>query len=925
MKRKIAILIILTAAALSQPGCNASFGRFFHTDPLSPSVPNPVISFPETGTDTLTLGFDPAGDAADLPAALSYRVIYAMTDSVSTVSDCENLPKEVHSTGWQQYPESKTISLSPLMPSTAYYVNVIVKNTKGHFSLYRTAVQNTLTADSPTVSNRALTVPSITTSSAEVSFAAATDLGSLSYMLIYSTADNVGSVTDYTQLPSGVKSTAWQNYTSPVTLSSLMVNTAYYVNVIVKNDKGAFSLYDPASFTTDDANPPAVSNPLITVSNITAGTATLSFAEASDSGTLSYMVVYSTSDDVGSISNYTLLPDDAKSTVWQSYPSPASIAGLSAGTAYFVNVIVKNDKGAFSLYDSASFTTMQGPSVPENLLTLSVAADSVTVSFNKAHNESGSDDDLRYLVIYSPNDNLSSISDYSTLPTGAASSGDWQSYPSPAAVTGLSIDTKYWFNVLVRNAYGFSSYAAGSATPTDLIPPSASNTAVTAAQGSTPQTQITLKFTTGTDNVTAQGAVEYKAVLSSIKSIDQVDYANTLPSANIVQDWTAYGNTAATEITVTASGLSPYTTYYFNVLARDGHGNMSLYTCSSCATASNGTDTQSPTVSAAALSAAAGSSAGTASLSWTKAADEYKSGDVTYTSDQTLLEYRVVATTTPVTAVSETVFAAADVLTDTAGDGWTADISSLADIPVADYITTYFMVAVRDEQKNVSYYDFTSYTPSVQRDTLECYYPLNTDRTDTTGKTTTTLTGSASYSADAAFGSGSYSCSGNYLDIANTTGMQKITDNFTISLWMKTTWTDNSGTAWQEIISKGGIRGFKIQRNNQTGKLSFYITHDFNSTLKSHMTSTSLVGDGKWHHIACSFSSTGSISMYIDGAIQNGDTEYHGSGVYIDGTDSSLTRLGGNTAYSEAYTGLLNEVRIYSKVLSADEIKALGR
>ena len=65
--------------------------------------------------------------------------------------------------------------------------------------------------------------------------------------------------------------------------------------------------------------------------------------------------------------------------------------------------------------------------------------------------------------------------------------------------------------------------------------------------------------------------------------------------------------------------------------------------------------------------------------------------------------------------------------------------------------------------------------------------------------------------------------------------------------------------------------------------------------------------------------------MYIDGVSQNGDTEHHASTVYIDGTDSSLTRLGGNTAYAEAYTGLLDEVRIYSKVLSADEIKALGR
>ena len=169
-----------------------------------------------------------------------------------------------------------------------------------------------------------------------------------------------------------------------------------------------------------------------------------------------------------------------------------------------------------------------------------------------------------------------------------------------------------------------------------------------------------------------------------------------------------------------------------------------------------------------------------------------------------------------------------------------------------------------------------------------------------------------------------------------STALQSLTSKFTISLWIKVSSFTNS---YEEIISRGGVRGYKIQRYGATNKLLFLITHDWNSTAQSRVVSSSEVADGKWHHVVCAYQPGGStaddrIFMYIDGSRQtsafglNNDDSWSNtsySTVCFTST-SDKVQLGENTAHTaEKYPGLLDEVRIYSKVLSADEIKALGR
>ncbi|MDO8474138.1 MAG: fibronectin type III domain-containing protein [bacterium] len=90
-------------------------------------------------------------------------------------------------------------------------------------------------------------------------------------------------------------------------------------------------------------------------------------------------------------------------------------------------------------------------------------------------------------------------------------------------------------------------------------------------------TTLTLNWTKATDNVTAQASIVYRVDLSTSNNIGTV--ANAEANGTPIQAYTADINT------FNVTGLSPGTTYYFNVIAKDGAGNKAVYTTKSEATA----------------------------------------------------------------------------------------------------------------------------------------------------------------------------------------------------------------------------------------------------------------------------------------------------------------------------------------------------
>ena len=80
--------------------------------------------------------------------------------------------------------------------------------------------------------------------------------------------------------------------------------------------------------------------------------------------------------------------------------------------------------------------------------------------------------------------------------------------------------------------------------------------------------------------------------------------------------------------------------------------------------------------------------------------------------------------------------------------------------------------------------------------------------------------------------------------------------------------------------------------------------------------STSSVTDGNWHFIALTYE-TGQAQLYVDGALK-----VTRSGTYATMLTGTID-IGGTIVPSIPYAGLIDEVAIFNRALSANEIGAI--
>lgn len=141
--------------------------------------------------------------------------------------------------------------------------------------------------------------------------------------------------------------------------------------------------------------------------------------------------------------------------------------------------------------------------------------------------------------------------------------------------------------------------------------------------------------------------------------------------------------------------------------------------------------------------------------------------------------------------------------------------------------------------------------------------------------------------------------------------------NFTISFWTKFA---NSGN-YQNFVSKGSgsvsnsgdhTVGFVIGYNVVAHQFGSFVADGTNiSTLTIAYTPDSL-----WHHIAVVYSRAGSQTMYLDGK-PIGSIAMSSIGSV---TSPAAFNIGKNNGGPDFLNGLIDEVRVYNRALSASEI-----
>lgn len=210
--------------------------------------------------------------------------------------------------------------------------------------------------------------------------------------------------------------------------------------------------------------------------------------------------------------------------------------------------------------------------------------------------------------------------------------------------------------------------------------------------------------------------------------------------------------------------------------------------------------------------------------------------------------------------------------------------------------------------------------PNIVRNGLVAYfdaangksYPTTgTVWTDLTkGKNNQTLTGSPVYSSSNGGiitfnGTTAYTIGARPTSLVN--GGQ-----ISISLWAKWTTVGTTTSTIQALVDNNHAlsQGFVIQdRPDLSKKLTFFIGRNSNG-----LQSTGIVGDGLWHHIACT-NDTSISNLYIDGIFNNSLSEV--GGLINLQTNVSIGKYQGGTRY---LNGSVANVLFYNRALTAAEV-----
>ena len=150
---------------------------------------------------------------------------------------------------------------------------------------------------------------------------------------------------------------------------------------------------------------------------------------------------------------------------------------------------------------------------------------------------------------------------------------------------------------------------------------------------------------------------------------------------------------------------------------------------------------------------------------------------------------------------------------------------------------------------------------------------------------------------------------------------RSITDDFTISLWIKTTdnaawsgaqWWNGKGLVDGEIGGGGADFGTALV----DGKFVLGVGSTGGDTT---VASSANINDGAWHHVAATRDNTsGAMKVYVDG-VQSGA----GTGPTGSRTWPTTLRIGALRPGSNYFTGTLDDIRLYDRALGPGEVLGL--
>ena len=318
-------------------------------------------------------------------------------------------------------------------------------------------------------------------------------------------------------------------------------------------------------------------------------------------------------DDVTAQDSITYLIYRAETSGGQNYDTPTYTTGgatgattyqvedLTSGVTYFFVVRARDAAGNIDANTEEESVTADGE-VPAfgGLTAASAAAGMVDLSWSAATDDVTAQGNITYLVYIATS---SGGQDYN-FPTSTSSAGA-TSYQA----TGLTSGTTYYFVVRARDVAGnIDTNTAEMSTTADGTAPAFGGLAFASPLAGG---EVDLQWSAATDAITTQGSIVY------------LIYQATTPGGQNYGSPTYTAGAGSSSYQV--EGLTPGTTYYFVVRARDDAGNIDNNTVEM----STATDGTTPTFSG--ITSAAVAAAGVVTLNWNAATDDVTAqGSIVY-------------------------------------------------------------------------------------------------------------------------------------------------------------------------------------------------------------------------------------------------------------------------------------------------------
>ena len=143
----------------------------------------------------------------------------------------------------------------------------------------------------------------------------------------------------------------------------------------------------------------------------------------------------------------------------------------------------------------------------------------------------------------------------------------------------------------------------------------------------------------------------------------------------------------------------------------------------------------------------------------------------------------------------------------------------------------------------------------------------------------------------------------------NDSASLDLTNGMTLEAWVK----PSALSGWQSVLLKEqpGNLAYALYANTDGNVPSGELYLGYNADIRG----ASQLPLNTWSHVAVTYDSS-SLKFYLNGSL-----------VFSKALTGTITtsndplRIGGNTIWGEYFKGLIDEVRIYNKALSAGEIQ----